>query len=444
MNTEELEKKLLDAAAEVSTFIKDGTAEAKIYTAYRLAKDAYAAIGVDTDAAMKTLDGIEISMHCWQGDDVGGFEKTDAALSGGIMATGNYPGKARCPEELFADLDKAMSLIPGKQKANIHASYITSANKPDRDAIGPENFSAWVDWAKSRGIGLDFNTTFFSHPKSDSGYTLASADPAIRDFWIEHGKRVRRIGEYMGRETGKLCVINHWIPDGSKDNPIDKIGPRERLADSYDQIFAEHLDQHCTKDSVESKLFGIGSEAYVPGSHEFYMGYAVSRKNTMVTLDTGHFHPTESVAQKVSAMLCFLPELLLHVSRPIRWDSDHVVIADDELRALTHEIVRCDAVKRTYVALDYFDASINRIAAWVIGTRNTQKLLLNALLEPLAALKKAELDGDNTARLALTEEYKSYPLGAVWDYYCLTRNVPVRQNWLDDVREYEKTVLSNR
>ena len=444
MNTDELEKKLREAANEISAFVKDGTAEAKIYGAYKLAKDAYAAIGVDTDAAIAKIDTVDLSLHCWQGDDVSGFEHEDTALTGGIMTTGNYPGKARNSEQLFADLEKTLSMIPGPKKVNVHANYITSKEKPDRDAIEPENYSGWADWAVANKIGLDFNSTFFSHPKADSGYTLASADDGIRNFWIEHAIRSRRVGEYFGRRTGKLCVVNHWIADGSKESPIDKMGPRERLIDSFDRIFREHLNTAYTKDSVESKLFGIGSEAYVPGSHEFYMGYALTRKNTMVTLDTGHFHPTESVAQKLSSLLCFMPEVLLHVSRPIRWDSDHVVIMDDELRALMSEIVRCNALNRTYIATDYFDASINRLAAWIVGARNTKKMLLNALLEPVADLKAAELAGDNTARLALTEEYKSYPLGAVWDYYCLTKNVPVRGAWLDEVKKYEADVLSKR
>lgn len=455
MNTEEMEKKLREAAENVAAFmrksaenvgaaVKDSSQEARIRAAYLLAKDAYEAIGVDTEEAMKRLSETQISLHCWQGDDVAGFEHPDAELSGGIMATGNYPGKARTFGELTADLEKAMSMLPGRQKVNVHASYISSDQKPDRNAIEPANYEGWAQWAVSQKIGLDFNTTYFSHPLSESGATLTSADPAVREFWIEHGKRARRVGEYLGRKTGQTCIINHWIPDGSKDNPIDKLGPRRRLAEACDEIFRTPLDPALAKDSVESKLFGIGAEAYTPGSHEFYMGYAISRGNVMVTLDNGHFHPTESCAQKLSALLCFMPEVLLHVSRPVRWDSDHVVIADDELRDMMHEVVRCDALKRVYIALDYFDASINRLAAWIIGARNTQKQLLAALLEPTAALREAEAKGDYTSRLALTEEYKSYPAGAVWDYYCLTSGVPVRGEWIGEIKKYEAEVLSKR
>ncbi len=416
----------------------------KITMAYEAAKEIYSSIGVDTDKALEVLDSIEISLHCWQGDDVGGFEKEDTVLSGGIMATGNYPGKARTPAELWSDLEKAMSLIPGKQKVNVHASYIDAPKKADRDQIEPSHFAGWVDWAKDHGIGLDFNPTYFSHPKSNDGLTLSHPDPGIRAFWIEHGKRSRKVGEYFGKETGKTCVTNLWIPDGYKDNPIDKMAPRERLAAALDEIYSFDTNPQYNKDAVESKVFGIGSEAYVTGSHEFYMGYAMSRKKVMLTLDAGHFHPTESIAQKISALLVFMPELLLHVSRPIRWDSDHVVIMDDELASIAKEIVRCNALNKVYLALDYFDASINRIAAWIIGARNTQKALLSALLEPVADLKKAELDWDLTSRLALTEEYKNFPMGAVWDYFCATHNVPIREQWLAEVKEYERTVLADR
>lgn len=416
----------------------------KTNLAYEAARELYASIGVDTDAAIAALDGVELSLHCWQGDDVGGFEKEDSVLTGGIMATGNYPGKARTPSELWMDLDKTMSLLPGKQKVNVHAIYIDSPSKADRNQIEPSHFAGWVAWAKDHGIGLDFNPTYFAHEKSSDGLTLSHPDRAIRNFWVEHGKRCRKIGEYFGKETGKTCVTNVWIPDGFKDNPIDKLAPRERLCASLDEIFAARIDPKFNRDAVESKLFGIGSEAYVTGSHEFYMGYCLSRGNVMPTLDAGHFHPTESVAQKISAMLLFMPQLLMHVSRPIRWDSDHVVVYDDELATIMHEIVRCNALNKVYLALDYFDASINRIAAWVIGARNTQKALLSALLEPIAALKKVEADGDFTSRLALVEEYKSYPLGAVWDYYCMSRDVPVREAWLAEVKEYERSVLADR
>jgi len=439
----DFEKQLKEIGESITKAASTGLKEAKIAAAYQLAKDVYASIGIDTDEVLEKLGKIEISLHCWQGDDVVGFEQDTQAMSGGIMTTGNYPGKARNIEELWADLEKAMSQIPGKQKVNVHASYISSAEKPERDQITTENFQGWIDWAKKLGIGLDFNTTCFSHPLSADGFTLSSGDEKIRSFWIEHAKRVRRIAEDMGRQLGKTCVVNHWIPDGYKDNPVDRMAPRERLADSYDQIFAEKLDPRYIKDSLESKVFGIGSEAYVTGSHEFYMGYTL-KNNLLMTLDTGHFHPTESVAAKISALLVFMPELLLHVSRPIRWDSDHVVIMDDELRATAQELVRCNALDRVYIALDYFDASINRLAAWIIGTRNTQKALLAAMLEPVEALKKAEAAGDLTSRLALTEEYKSYPVNAVWDYFCMKNNVGVRDEWLTDIKKYEAEVLSKR
>jgi L-rhamnose isomerase len=418
-----------------------------IIKAYELAKECYASIGVNTDKAVEAIDKIEISLHCWQGDDVNGFEHASNTLTGGIMATGNCPGRARTPEELRADIDKAMSLLPGTQKANVHALYLESNGKKiDRDAIEPEHFSSWAQWAKEKGIGLDFNPSFFSHPKSADGFTLSSGDKGISEFWIEHGKRSRKIAEYFGKTTGKTCVTNIWIPDGYKDNPVDRLAPRQRLEAALDEILSEKIDTKYNKDAVESKLFGIGSEAYVTGSHEFYMGYAATRKdkNVLLTLDAGHFHPTEVISAKISAILLFVDELLLHVSRPVRWDSDHVVIFDDELQAIMNEIIRCDALNRVNIALDYFDASINRIAAWVIGARNTQKALLRAMLEPVAALKNAEAAGDFTSRLALTEEYKSYPYNAVWDYYCLTKNVPVKEQWLAEVKSYEKDVLSKR
>lgn len=418
-----------------------------ITKAYEIAKENYASLGVDTDAAVKKLENIEISLHCWQGDDVLGFENTDQALTGGIMTTGNYPGRARTLAELKQDLEKAMSLIPCKQKVNLHAIYLdTLGQKVDRDAIEPKHFESWAQWAKKLGIGLDFNPTFFSHPKSATGFTLSNSDKGIRDFWIEHGKRSRKIGEYLGKATGKTCVNNIWIPDGYKDNPVDKLAPRERLVESLDEILKEKIDPKYNKDSVESKVFGIGSEAYVTGSHEFYMGYAMKNKadHLLLTLDAGHFHPTEVISAKISALLLFLDELLLHVSRPVRWDSDHVVILDDELQAIMNEVVRCNALNRVNLALDYFDASINRIAAWVVGARAAQKALLKALLEPTAKLQKIEEQGDLTSRLALTEEYKSYPFGAVWDYFCEKNSVPTKESWLNDVKTYEKDVLSNR
>ncbi|NLD88230.1 MAG: L-rhamnose isomerase [Clostridiales bacterium] len=414
-----------------------------ILKAYELAREQYAAIGVNTDEALAKLDTIPVSMHCWQGDDVGGFENTGGELTGGIMSTGNYPGKARNAEELRADIDVALSLIPGPKKVNIHAFYLESDVKVDRDAIEPKHFDNWANWAKAKGIGLDFNPTFFSHPLSDNG-TLSAADEGVRKFWIEHGKRTRVIAEYLGRKTGFRAANNFWMPDGCKERPMDSYGPRARMKDALDEIFSVPVDPAFTKDAVESKLFGIGSEAYVVGSHEFFMGYAMANPNVMLTLDTGHFHPTEVVSSKYSALLCYLSEILLHVSRPIRWDSDHVVAFDDELTALMSEIVRADALDRTNIALDYFDGSINRIAAWVIGTRNTKKALLKALLEPVAALQASELKGDATARLALTEEYKTYPLGAVWDYYCETKDMPARDCWLENVRKYENDVTSKR
>lgn len=414
--------------------------------AYELAKEAYASVGVDTEAAIAALDKTELSLHCWQGDDVVGFEESDAQLSGGIMATGNYPGRARTAGELRDDLDFAMKLIPGKQKVNLHAIYLeTNGKKVDRDEIEPKYFENWAEWAKDRGIGLDFNGTFFSHPKSAKA-TLSSADEGIRKFWVEHGRRSREIGEYFGKVTGKTCVTNIWIPDGSKEFPADTTGPRERFMKSLDEILEKKIDPKLNRDAVESKLFGIGLEAYTVGSHEFCMGYALSRKDSgvLLTLDAGHFHPTEVISNKISAMLLYLDKLLLHVSRPVRWDSDHVVVLDDELQAIMNEVVRADALGRVYLALDYFDASINRIAAWVVGMRNAQKALLRAMLTPCGTLKKLEAAGDYTGRLALTEEYKSYPFGAVWDYYCEKKGVPVREAWLDEVRGYEKNVLSKR
>lgn len=418
-----------------------------ITKAYEIAKENYASIGVDTDAAVAALEKVELSLHCWQGDDVLGFENADQSLTGGIMTTGNYPGRARTLAELRQDLEKAMSLIPGKQKVNLHAIYLdTLGKKVERDEIEPKHFESWAEWAKKLGIGLDFNPTFFSHPKSAAGFTLSSPDKGIRDFWIEHGKRSRKIGEYLGKATGKTCINNIWIPDGYKDNPVDRLAPRERLLESLNEILKEKIDPKYNKDSVESKVFGIGSEAYVTGSHEFYMGYAMANKDRhlLLTLDAGHFHPTEVISSKISALLLFLDELLLHVSRPVRWDSDHVVILDDELQAIMSEVIRCKALGRVNLALDYFDASINRVAAWVIGARNSQKALLKAMLEPTTKLQKMETNGDFTSRLALTEEYKSYPFGAVWDYFCEKNGVPVKESWLNDVKTYEKDVLNKR
>jgi len=413
-----------------------------IEKAYEAAQQCYAEVGVDADKAMERLSKIAISLHCWQGDDVGGFESGEA-LSGGIMATGNYPGKARTAEELRQDVEKALSLIPGRHRLNLHAFYAETKGKIDRNQMEPKHFKSWVDWAKAKDIGMDFNPTFFSHPKSASGFTLANADEGIRKFWVEHGICCRKIGESFGRQLGSPCVTNVWIPDGYKDIPIDRKGPRERLKKSLDEIFAEKIDHKYLLDSIEGKLFGIGSESYVVGSHEFYLSYAV-KNNTLLTLDAGHFHPTETIADKVSSVLTFLDRLLLHVSRGVRWDSDHVVILSDDLLALGQELVRGNYLSRTHIGLDFFDASINRLAAWVIGTRCMIKALLMAMLEPIDKLKKAELAGDFTTRLAMLEELKTMPAGAVWDYYCLKAGVPVGTKWLDEAKDYEKKVLSKR
>lgn len=414
-----------------------------IEKAYELAKEQYAAIGVDTDAVLEQLQKTVISMHCWQGDDVGGFLFKDIALSGGIQTTGNYPGKANTAEELRADINKAMSLIPGRQKLNLHAIYADTAEKVDLDALEPHHFESWVQWAKEQKTGLDFNPTCFSHPMADSGFTISSADKAVRDFWIRHCKQSRKIANYFGEQLGETAVTNFWFPDGYKDIPIDREAPRYRMMTALDEVFADQYDEKNTRDALESKVFGIGAESYTVGSNEFCLGYAVSRRK-MYCLDAGHFHPTEVISDKIPSTLLFTDRLLLHVSRPVRWDSDHVVIMDDELLAIAQSLVRTGLIDRTYIGLDFFDASINRIAAWVIGTRNMQKALLRAMLEPTEALKKIELEGDYTARLALTEEYKTYPFGAVWDYFCFKNNVPVQANWLAEVRRYEKEVLVKR
>ena len=416
----------------------------KIEASYQAAKEIYAAWGINTDEVIKKLGEVAISLHCWQGDDVAGFERATDELTGGIQVTGNYPGKARNPEELRADLDKALSLIPGKHRLNLHAIYAeTDGEKVERNKLEPKHFEKWVDWAKKKNLGLDFNPSYFSHPLSDDGFTLSHHDDKIRNFWIEHGKACRKIGEYFGKELGTPAVTNIWIPDGYKDTPIDRFGPRQRLKEALNEILSEKISPEYNLDAVESKVFGIGSESYVVGSHEFYMGYAV-KNNTLLCLDAGHFHPTEVISNKISGIFNFVDEILLHVSRPVRWDSDHVVTFDDELQAIMQEIVRGDFLDRTHIALDFFDASINRIAAWVIGTRNASKALLKAMLEPVAKLKELELAGDYTSRLALVEEFKSYPLGAVWDYFCMVQNVPVREAWLEDVKTYEKEVLVNR
>ncbi len=413
-----------------------------IEKSYELARDMFAAYGVDTDAAIEKALNVPISIHCWQGDDVGGFENPDAQLTGGIQTTGNYPGKARNAEELRADFSKVLSYFPGKTKISLHASYLDTDKKVERDAIAPEHFASWVDYAKSEGIGLDFNETFFSHPKSGD-FSLSSADKGIRDFWIEHAKCCRKIAEYFGREMGQTCYTNLWIHDGCKDNPVDRFAPRKRLEESLDEIFSLQVDPACTKDGLESKLFGIGSESYVVGSHEFYMGYCVKNQK-LLTLDSGHFHPTEVISNKISSMLLFLPELLLHVSRPVRWDSDHVVIMDDELMAIMHEIVANGFEERVHIGLDYFDASINRIAAWTIGARNARKALLRAYLEPIADLKAYELAGDNTSVLAVNEDLKTLPWGAVWNMLCARDGKPTGREWLEDCKRYEADVTIKR
>lgn len=418
--------------------------EKQIQEAYARAREQYAKWGVDTEQVFERLKTIPVSIHCWQGDDVIGFERSTEGLTGGIQATGNYPGRANNPEELRADLDKALSLIPGRHRVNLHAIYAeTGGARVNRDELGPEHFEGWVGWAKERGIGLDFNPTFFSHPLSDDGFTLSHPDEGIRQFWIEHGKASRRIAEHFGKQLGTPAVNNIWIPDGYKDVPIDRFGPRQRLVEALDEILSEDVSkEHCI-DAVEGKLFGIGSESYVVGSHDFYLAYSVSR-GTLLCLDAGHFHPTEVVSDKISAVLSVLNGVLLHVSRPVRWDSDHVVTMNDELQAIMQEIVRGGVLDRTYIALDFFDASINRVAAWVIGTRNAIKALLFAMLEPTDKLKQYELDKDYTSRLALLEEFKTYPFGAVWDYYCLIQGVPVREQWLSDVKDYEQSVQFKR
>jgi L-rhamnose isomerase len=414
-----------------------------IEKAYQTAQQRYAELGVDTDMAIEKLRKIAISMHCWQGDDVGGFESSAGLSDGGIMATGGYPGKARTPDELRQDLEKAMSLIPGRHRLNLHAIYAEMKTKVERNELQPKHFSTWIDWAKANGIGMDFNPTFFSHPKAASGFTLASPDKGIRKFWIEHGIACRKIGEAMGKTLGTPCVTNVWIPDGYKDIPADRKSPREFLKKSLDEIFVEKMNRKYLLDAVESKLFGIGSESYVVGSHEFYLGYAV-QNNILLCLDAGHFHPTEVISDKISSVLIFLDEILLHVSRGVRWDSDHVVILSDELRAIAEEIVRGDYLKRVHIGLDFFDASINRVAAWVIGTRCMIKALLIALLEPADMLRQTEQDGDYTSRLAMLEEIKTLPFGAVWDYYCTKHNVPAESDWLKEVKDYEVNVTSKR
>ncbi len=408
------------------------------------AKKTYEAWGVDVEKTLAALAAIPLSLHCWQGDDVGGFESAGGLSGGGIMATGSYPGKARTADELRADYEVAFSLIPGKHRANLHAIYgETGGRKVGRDAVGPEHFAGWISWARKLGIGLDFNSTFFSHPMAASGYTLSSRDRKVREFWIEHAQRCRQIGATIGKELGIPCIVDLWIPDGSKDTPADRLGPRAILKESLDRVFQARIDPRLARDAVEAKLFGIGSESYVVGSHEFYLGYAL-KNDLMLCIDMGHFHPTESTADKISSILLFSRELLLHVSRGIRWDSDHVVTLNDETKAVAAEVTRAGAWDRVHVATDYFDASINRVAAWVIGARATLKAILLSLLEPSALIRKEEESGNLTARLALMEETRDLPFGAIWDGYCARSGVPVGPSWLEKIEEYERVALSER
>lgn len=416
--------------------------EKKIESAYALARERFAELGVDTGRVLQQLDEVPISIQCWQGDDVLGFESAEASLTGGIQTTGNYPGRARNVDELRSDLELALTLIPGPKRINLHAIYLETDKPVERDRIEPRHFKGWIDWAKKHGLGLDFNPTCFSHPKSAQNLTLSHPDREIRKFWVDHCIASRKISDYIGQQLKSPAVMDIWVPDGYKDIPADRLAPRERLIASLDAIMKATSGKH-HKVAVEGKLFGIGAESYTVGSNEFYMAYAATRK-TLLCLDAGHFHPTENVADKISTSLCFIDEILLHVSRAVRWDSDHVVLFDDATVAIAQEIVRSNGLKKVNVGLDYFDASINRVAAWVIGTRNFRKALLFALLEPREVLTKAESRFDYTARLALMEEAKSLPWPAVWEYYCVTRNVPYAGEWLNTVRQYEAKVLSKR
>lgn len=411
---------------------------------YESAKKDYEKWGIDVDKVLEDLKNVKISIHCWQGDDITGFEARKNELSGGIASTGNYPGKARNSEELRSDLDKALSLIPGKHKINLHAIYAeTNGEFVDRDEIKPEHFKNWVEWAKDRGLGLDFNPTIFSHENSKDGLTLSHPKKEIRDFWIRHCILSRRIGEYFGRELGQTCLTNIWIPDGYKDIPSDRLGPRIRLKESLEEILKVNIDKKYNLDCVESKVFGIGAESYTVGSNEFYLNFA-TENNIISLMDTGHYHPTEVVSDKISSMLAFKDKIALHVSRPVRWDSDHVVILDDELKEIAKEIVRNNALDKVIIGLDFFDASINRIAAWTIGTRNMIKALLAAMLIPHETLRELQDEGNFTERLALMEEFKTYPMGDIWNYYCENSNVPVAEDWIKEVKEYERVELLNR
>ena len=411
---------------------------------YALARERYAELGVGTEAVLERFATIPISLHCWQGDDVGGFESAVGEIGGGLAVTGAHPGKARTPQELRSDLEKALALIPGRHRLNLHASYAELRGRSiERSEYTVELFQGWIDWCHAHGLGFDFNPTYFAHPLAAEGFTLSHRDGAIRRYWIEHGQACRRIAAEAGRQLGSAAVTNFWIPDGYKDLPVDRKAPRARLASALDEIFAEPLDPQHQLDAVESKLFGLGSESYVVGSHEFYLGYATTRQKHYC-LDAGHFHPTESLADKISSILQFVPGLLLHLSRGVRWDSDHVVLLDDPTRAILEEVVRGDFLDRTRLGLDYFDASISRVAAWVIGTRNVLKALLLALLEPAAKLRELETSGDLTGRLALLEELKTLPFGAVWDEHCRRADVPIGAVWLDEVRAYERKIRAQR
>lgn len=416
--------------------------ESLVCKAYELAKERYQAFGIDTDSVVEKLFQIPISVQCWQGDDIGGYEKRTGASGGGILTTGNYPGKARTADELRQDVDQLRALVSGKFRFALHAIYLENDQPVDRREIRPEHFARWTSWAKDRGIGLDFNPTFFAHPMAADGFTLSSPDAEVRKFWIDHAKACRAICDSFGRELGTPCVMNTWIPDGFKDIPVDRRGARARLKDSLDQIFAIEYSRKNLLDSVECKLFGIGMESCTVGSHEFYMNYA-KEHNLMLTIDSGHFHPTEQISDKISSILLFFPEMLLHISRPIRWDSDHVVIFDDELQYIANETIRND-VSRIHIGMDYFDATINRLAAWAIGYRNIQKALCKAMLEPFAQLRDMEVSGDCTGRLAVTEELKAMPWQAVYDYYCLKNNVPVGNDMLAVIRDYEQNVQLKR
>ena len=410
---------------------------------YEYAKEIYASCGVDTEAAIRRADSVAVSMHSWQGDDLIGFDGT-GELSGGISTTGNYPGRATTPAELRGDIEEAIRMIPGRTKLNLHACHAELGGaKIDRDAYTIKQFEGWVDWARENHLGLDFNPTFLSHPRMDGNFSLASGDKATRDFWIEHGKRCREIGEEFGKRLGQTCVVNYWMPDGYKDIPADRRILRERMASSLDEIFKAPLDERCVRESVESKLFGLGLESYTVASHEFSMGYAITR-HKVYCLDAGHFHPTEQISDKISAILQYTDKILLHLSRGVRWDSDHVVVWDDELQRIMDTVLHDGFENNVYIGQDYFDASINRIACWVIAMRNTRKALLKAALDPMEPIRKAELAGDYTTRLALLEETKSLPFAAVWDYYCMKNEKPVGQEWLAQVKNYEKEVLSKR